>query len=56
MYSLWTIWRALGKPSDISRLVNELATGHGALISGLLEMESLYASVKQQLENQNPAK
>ena len=55
-YELWSIWHALGKPPNISTLANELASGHGALISGLLQMETLYARVKQQLENQKPKK
>jgi hypothetical protein len=56
MYEFWIKWRAMGKPSDVSKLAQELATGHGALISGLLQMDSLYGRIQQQLKNQEPKK
>jgi len=56
MWDLWTIWKALGKPPNVSVLAKEIIDGHGGLIAGLLEMESLFAKTRQQLDEQNPKK
>jgi hypothetical protein len=56
MYELWVLWRALDKPSNVSVLAKEIIDGHGGLIAGLLEIESLFAKTRQQLEEQNPKK
>jgi len=56
MYELWTLWRALDKPPNISVLAREIIDGHGGLIAGLLEIESLFAKTRQQLEEQEPKK
>jgi hypothetical protein len=53
-YELWLRWRALGKPPQISGLMKEISEGYGGVISMLLEMESLYAKMKQQLEGEKP--
>jgi hypothetical protein len=53
-YDLWVQWRALGKPPNVSVLVNEIASGYGGVITLLLELESIYAKTKQQLEEQKP--
>jgi hypothetical protein len=55
IYNLWVVWRALGKPPNISMLIKELIDYEG-VIGGLLEMESLYARVQRQFESQNPKK
>ena len=54
MWDLWTKWTALGEPPQVSVLVNEITQGYGGIIAGLLEMKSLYARTKKQLEEQNP--
>ena len=51
-YELWTQWRALGKPPNVSVLMNEIADGYGGVITMLLEMESLYDKTQQQIEDQ----
>ena len=53
-YQLWGIWRALGKPPNVSTLMREIAGGYGGVITMLLRLESIYDKTKQQLENQNP--
>jgi hypothetical protein len=53
-YELWAQWRALGKPPNVSVLVNEIVNGYGGVITLLLELESIYAKTKQQLEEQSP--
>lgn len=53
-YELWAQWRALGKPPNVSVLVNEIVNGYGGVITLLLELESVYAKTKQQLEDQKP--
>ena len=55
-YELWTQWRALGKPPNVSVLVNEIVGGYGGVITLLLELESIYAKTKQQLDEQKPKK
>ena len=55
-YELWTQWRALGKPPQVSVLMGEIANGYGGVITMLLEMESLYAKTQQQIDDQNPTK
>ncbi len=55
MYELWTFWRALGRPPNVSTLMKEIVA-NGGVVTGLLQLESMYAKVKQQLENQNPKK
>ena len=56
LYELWSIWKALGRPPNISILIDELVRGHGGVIAGLLQMDTLYAKTQQQLEDQNPKK
>lgn len=53
-YELWLRWRALGKPPQVSILMREISEGYGGVISLLLEIESLYAKTKRQLEEQLP--
>jgi hypothetical protein len=53
-YELWVQWRALGKPPNVSVLVNEIVGGYGGVITMLLELESIYAKTKQQIEDQQP--
>ena len=53
-YDLWAQWRTLGKPPNVSVLVNEIVNGYGGVITLLLELESIYSKTKQQLEEQNP--
>jgi len=53
-YDLWVQWRALGKPPNVSVLVNEIAGGYGGVITLLLEMESIYSKTKQQIEGEKP--
>jgi len=53
-YELWLRWRALGKPPQVSVLMKEISEGYGGVISMLLEMESLYAKTKQQVEEKLP--
>jgi len=55
-YELWCIWRALDKPPNISVLIKEIAHGYGGMISLMLQLESLYAKTKRQLEEQSPKK
>jgi hypothetical protein len=55
-YELWTQWRALGKPPNVSVLVNEIVGGYGGVITLLLELESIYGRVRQQLNEQKPKK
>lgn len=54
VYVLWTQWRALGKPPQVSTLMKEIADGYGGVIAGLLEMESLFNKAKLQIENKKP--
>ena len=54
IYQLWLQWRSLGRPPQISILMKEFTDGYGGVIAGLLQMESIYARVKQQMENQSP--
>ena len=53
-YDLWVQWRALGKPPNVSVLINEITNGYGGVITLLLELESIYAKTKQQIEEQKP--
>ena len=55
-WDLWVKWTALGEPPQVSVLVQEIISGYGGIIAGLLEMKSLYAKTKQQLDEQNPKK
>lgn len=55
-YELWTRWKALGRPPQVSVLVNEIANGYGGVINLLLQLESIYDKTKQQLEEQKPTK
>ena len=55
-YELWALWRALGKPPQVSVLMKEISEGYGGVIAMMLEMESLYDKTKQQLEEQNPTR
>ena len=55
-YDLWVQWRALGKPPNVSVLVNEIVGGYGGVISLLLELESIYGRTKKQLDEQKPKK
>jgi hypothetical protein len=53
-YELWTIWRAMGKPPNVSALMQDLARGYGGAIAMLLELESIYAKHKLQIEERKP--
>lgn len=54
IYNLWSTWRALGRPPQVSVLMREMAGGYGSVISLLLQMESLFAKTQQQLEESEP--
>ena len=56
IYELWTLWKAMGRPPQVSVLINELSSGYGGVITKLLQLESMYDKTKLQLENQNPKK
>lgn len=55
-YELWSIWKALNKPPQVSVLMNEIANGYGGVITMLLQLESIYEKTRRQLEEQNPKK
>ena len=55
LYELWTIWRATEKRYLPSQLIPELMSGHGRILTGLFDMESLYAKVQAQLKGQKPS-
>jgi len=52
-YEFWLQWRALGKPPQVSMLMKEISGGYGGVITLLLQLESLYAKVQQQIEDQH---
>ena len=52
IYDLWALWVATDKRYLPSQLVPELKSGYGRILTGMLEMESLYARVKKQLKKQ----
>jgi hypothetical protein len=56
MWDLFVMWTALGEPPQVSVLVNEIISGYGGIIAGLLEMKSLYAKVKQKTNNEQNSK
>ncbi len=55
-YELWSMWKALNRPPQVSVLMRELANGYGGVITMLLQLESIYEKTRQQLEEQNPKK
>jgi hypothetical protein len=54
MYQLWAIWTATEKRYLPSQLIPELLSGHGRILTGLFDMESLYSKVKAQFKKQTP--
>jgi len=55
-FELWSLWKALDRPPQVSVLMDELARGYGGVITMLLQLESIYDKTKRQIENQNPTK
>ena len=56
IYELWVLWVATDKRYLPSQLIPELQSGYGRILTGMLEMESLYAKTKAQLKKQLPTK
>lgn len=54
IYELWTLWTATEKRYLPSQLIHEMLSGHGRILTGLFDMESLYARTKQDLKNRMP--
>lgn len=53
-YDLWAIWSATDKRYLPSQLIPEMLSGHGRMLTGIMEVESLYNKVKAQLKKQMP--
>jgi len=54
IYDLWALWAATDKRYLPSQLIPELLSGHGRLLSGIMQMENYYAITKAQLKKQQP--
>jgi len=54
LYELWLLWTATEKRYLPSQLVPEILSGHGRLLSGIMEMENLFAKAKLQVKKQSP--
>jgi len=52
IYDLWLLWAATEKRYLPSQLIPELLSGHGRLLTGIMEMESLFAKAKMQVKRQ----
>ena len=55
-FELWSFWKALGRPPQVSVLMTELINGYGGVINLLLQLETIYEKTKQQLDEQTPKK
>lgn len=54
MYRLWTIWTATEKRYLPSQLIPELLSGHGRILTGLFDMDALFAKIEAQFKKQPP--
>lgn len=55
IYEAWTLWGATGKKFLPWQLIPEIQPGPDGrrILTGILEMESLYSQVKNQLKKRN---
>lgn len=54
LYELWLLWSATEKRYLPSQLIPEILSGHGRLLSGMMEMETLFMKTKAQIKKQKP--